>query len=69
MTERPADDTSIDMSDLPLQPTGSGVTDTEIARMQAEIADGAADAGIADETPGYGRAMRSRDDAPTQTQA
>jgi len=83
-----ADDTSprpADFADLPLQPTGSGIADMEIARLQDElaqgerpegdaaedrIADASVEAGIADETAGYDVAMRDRDrDEPTKTQA
>ncbi len=65
----PRDPDPRDVSDLPLQPTGSGVADTEIAMMQAAVADDTAEAGIADETAGYDRAMRADDDVPTKTQA
>ena len=83
-----ADETSphpTDFTDLPLQPTGSGVADMEVARMQDElaagddtangsgtdrIADASVEAGIADETAAYDTAMRDEDrDTPTKTQA
>jgi hypothetical protein len=83
-----ADDTSPnhpnDLTDLPLQPTGSGVADMELARLQDELATGegakgGADAdhvaeasvaaGIADESAAYDVAMRDEDrDLPTKTQ-
>lgn len=46
--------------DLPIQPTGNGITDMEIAKLQAAIDDGAEDPSI--ETP-------LPDDEPTKTQA
>ncbi|GGB41689.1 hypothetical protein GCM10011380_33970 [Sphingomonas metalli] len=55
-------------ADLPIQPTGSGVADLEIAYEQMKLAEGADDAagasieaGIADETAAYDAAM------PTET--
>ena len=36
-------------ADLPIQPTGNGVTDMEIAKLQAAVEDGAEDLSI--ETP------------------
>lgn len=65
-TDKPAEDISIDM---PMQPTGSGPADFETAKMQADIADASTEAGIADETAGYDRAIREDDDTPTKTQA
>lgn len=47
-------------ADLPIQPTGNGVTDMEIAKLQAAVEDGAEDTTI--ETP-------IPDDEPTKTQA
>ena len=47
-------------ADLPIQPTGSGVTDLEIAKLQAAVEDGTEDPSI--ETP-------IPNDEPTKTQA
>ena len=47
-------------ADLPIQPTGNGVTDMEIAKLQAAVEDSAEDPTIETPTP---------DDEPTDTQA
>jgi hypothetical protein len=58
--------TPADLRDLPLQPTGSGVADTEMARMQAELAsqDAVTPAGDLDEASGG-----VDEGTPTRTQA
>ncbi|KQN39872.1 hypothetical protein ASG37_16915 [Sphingomonas sp. Leaf407] len=47
-------------ADLPIQPTGSGVADLEIAKLQAALEEGAEDESIAMPIP---------DDDPTPTRA
>ncbi|KQT32526.1 hypothetical protein ASG29_12200 [Sphingomonas sp. Leaf412] len=47
-------------ADLPIQPTGNGVTDMEIARLQAAVEDGVEDPSIESPIP---------NDEPTKTQA
>lgn len=59
------DDTRSDLdiaspAELPIQPTGNGVIDMEIARLQAAVEDGIEDPSIEAPIP---------DDAPTKTQA
>jgi hypothetical protein len=50
MTDSAKSEHDLDSSiDLPLQPTGNGVTDMEIAKLQAAVDDGAEDPSI--ETP------------------
>jgi hypothetical protein len=55
----PTENDTPDLTELPLQPTGSGVADAGIARMQAEIAN----ADDADDADG------GDPDRPTRTQA
>ena len=47
-------------ADLPIQPTGNGVTDMEIAKLQAAVEDGAEDPSIETLVP---------NDEPTKTEA
>lgn len=61
MTDDPRSEHDIDSpADLPIQPTGNGVTDMEIARLQAAIEGGVEDPSI--EVP-------TLNDSPTKTQA
>ncbi len=61
MTDSTRSEHDIDSpADLPIQPTGNGVTDMEIAKLQAAVEDGAEDPSI--ETP-------IPNDEPTKTQA
>lgn len=61
MTDGTRSDHDIDSpADLPIQPTGNGVTDMEIAKLQAAVEDGTEDSSI--ETP-------IPDDEATKTQA
>jgi hypothetical protein len=55
--------TATDFGELPIQPTGSGVADAEIARMQSELGD---DAVVA---PERGTPDEDNQSAPTKTQA
>lgn len=50
----------VSSTDLPIQPTGNGITDMEIVKLQAAVDDGAEDPSI--ETP-------IPNDEPTTTQA
>jgi hypothetical protein len=61
MTDSTRSEHDIDTpADLPIQPTGNGVTDIEIAKLQAAVKDGAEDAMTEAPIP---------DDEPTKTQA
>ena len=61
MTDSDRSEHDIDSpADLPIQPTGNGVTDMEIAKLQAAVDDGAEDPSIETPVP---------DERPTVSQA